>query len=158
MGHTPRLVSSLLWLLLATPAPAGPLDTPAQDDRLLAGLDTVVLQIADRWRSYAGGGRLLHRNPDELDPLGVQAGLEYKSPAPVATAISYPVAAIDVQSFEDSDWRPNLSVRAGVELRSGKIAGTRVQLLAEYFTGRSPDGRFFERSLEYAGVGVRVLF
>lgn len=158
MGHTPRLVSSLLWLLLATPALAAPLKPPAQDDRLLAGLETVVLQIADSWRIHAGGSGLPHRNPDQLDPLGVQAGLEYKSPEPVATAISYPVAAIDVQSFEKSDWRPNLSVRAGVELRSGRIAGTRVRLLAEYFAGRSPDGRFFERSLEYAGVGVRVLF
>lgn len=128
MGYTPRLLLLLLCLSFATPALAMPFDSPARDDRFLAAFATPLLQ------------------------------LDYKSAEPVLSPISYPVAAVDVRSFEQADWRPNLSLRAGVELKNGLLAGTRVQLLAEYFNGRSPNGHFFEWTVEYAGLGVRLLF
>jgi len=118
----------------------------------------LAYQLDPAWRIYGGGSSLIRKNPDDLDPFGLQAGLEYQSPEPMFSAISYPLAAVDVQSFEETDWRANVSLRAGVELKNGFVAGSRVQLLAEYFNGRSPNGQFFERTIEYAGLGVRVLF
>ena len=40
----------------------------------------------------------------ELDPWMVQGGLEITSPDPVYSNLLYPIVALDVQSFEESDW------------------------------------------------------
>jgi uncharacterized protein DUF1207 len=66
--------------------------------------------------------------------------------------------ALDVQSFEERDWAVNYSARAGVEFRSGWLASRRLQVLLEYFNGNSPNGQFFDRTIEYFGPGVHFYF
>ena len=109
-------------------------------------------------RLYGGGSSLIRKSPDDLDPFGLQAGADYRSPRPVLTAITYPVAGVDVRSFQETDWDASVSLKGGIELRNGFLSGTRVQLLAEYFNGRSPNGQFYDREVEFFGVGLRVLF
>jgi Protein of unknown function (DUF1207) len=108
-------------------------------------------------RLYGGGGVLVHSDPD-LDPLSVQAGIEASSPQSVLGDVLFPIAAFDIQSSEETDWQGDYSVRAGVEIRAGLLAERRLQLLLEYFNGRSPNGQFFERDLEYVGTGLYYFF
>jgi hypothetical protein len=109
-------------------------------------------------RVYGGGGGLVHRSPSSLDPFFAQGGAELVSPWTLLRGHVRPLAAVDVQTRQESDWNPDLSVRAGVQLESERIAGPRVQLLAEYYDGRSPNGQFFDRDIEYVGGGLHLHF
>jgi hypothetical protein len=108
-------------------------------------------------RVYGGGGGLVHREP-ALDPFFAQAGAEAMSPWTLLRGYLRPLAAVDVQMRQESDWNPDLSIRAGVQLESERLAGPRVQLLAEYYDGRSPNGQFFDRDIEYVGGGLHLHF
>ena len=88
----------------------------------------------------------------------VQGGLEITSPDPVYSNLLYPIVALDVQSFEESDWAVNYSARAGVGFRSAWLAARRLQLVMEYFNGRSPNGQFYDRDIEYFGPGLHFYF
>lgn len=109
-------------------------------------------------RVYGGGGLLVHKEPSDLAPWSTQAGAEYRSPATLFGSYLRPIAGLDVQNREESDWRPDVSVRAGVQFENPKVQGPEIQLLAEYFTGRNPNGQFYERTLEYLGLGLHGYF
>jgi hypothetical protein len=38
------------------------------------------------------------------------------------------------------------------------ISWLRLQILSQYFRGNSPNGQFFDRRIEYAGVGAHLHF
>lgn len=111
----------------------------------------------DALRVYGGGGAIVRSDPDLAAPF-VQAGVEVTSPDPLIGNILYPVAAFDFQTAEELDWEQNYSVRAGLELRTPFLEERRLQLLFEYFNGRSPNGQFFEEELETLGVGLHFFF
>ncbi|MGH8545024.1 MAG: DUF1207 domain-containing protein [Gammaproteobacteria bacterium] len=111
----------------------------------------------DWLRLYAGGGAIFDAEPD-LDAWMAQGGFEITSPDPIYSNLLYPIVALDVQSFEESDWGVNYSARAGVEVRSEWLAARRLQLVMEYFNGRSPNGQFYDRDIEYFGPGLHFYF
>jgi hypothetical protein len=49
-------------------------------------------------------------------------------------------------------------VRAGFQFEHVRVLDRRVQLLAEYYTGRSPNGQFFLQRVETVGLGLHVYF
>ncbi|BBA36658.1 uncharacterized protein sS8_4734 [Methylocaldum marinum] len=114
--------------------------------------------FGDVLRVYGGGGGLFRTDPGTLKPWFTQGGFELTSPYPLWTELLYPVAALDVQAAEGTDWNPGYSARAGVEFRSAWLEGRRLQWLFEYFNGRSPNGQFFERHIEYFGTGLHFYF
>lgn len=109
-------------------------------------------------RVYGGGGVLLSREPSDLDRLSTQIGLEYLAPFTLANGLLRPVAAMDIQNREESDWASDISLRAGVQFESRDAVTQRVQLMLEYFNGRNPNGQFYDRTLEYYGLGAHVYF
>jgi len=109
-------------------------------------------------RAYGGGGVLLHREPSDLDRLSTQIGLEYLAPYTLGDGLLRPVAAVDLQNREESRWASDLSVRAGVQFESPDEISQRLQLMLEYFNGRNPNGQFYDRTLEYFGLGAHVYF
>lgn len=114
-------------------------------------------RLFDAVRVYGGGGGIVRSDPD-LDPLFAHAGLEVTSPDPILGNSLFPIAAFDFQTAEELDWNQNYSVRAGLELRTEILEERRLQLLFEYFNGRSPNGQFFNRELEYFGAGLHFFF
>ena len=61
-----------------------------------------------------------------------------------------------MKSTEQQEWKPAVSVRAGVEAAWWRSEGhpPRVwSILAEYYDGPSP-GQFFVESIQYVGAGV----
>lgn len=136
--------------------------TRSQVDRINLSYEGVDAKVSyelfgDVLRPYAGGGYLFHREPADLDPWSVQYGLEFRSPWPDLGPRIRPIAAADVQHREENDWSADLSLRLGVQIGS-TLQARNMQLLLEYFNGRSPNGQFYRRKIDYLGLGVHFHF
>jgi hypothetical protein len=104
-------------------------------------------------RIYAGGEYVFNRRPSTLDAMVAHAGAEARAGPTRGLRL---VAAVDVKSSEQQEWKPGVSVRAGVEAAWWRSEGhpPRVfSLLAEYYDGPSPYGQFFLESIRYFGAG-----
>lgn len=108
------------------------------------------------WRLYGGGGLILRKEPDTLERPSVQAGVEALSPVAVLGGRLRPVAALDLQARAQDDWDPDVSLQAGVQLEGVALLGRRVQLLAQWYRGRNPNGQFYDRAVEFFGIGLSV--
>lgn len=109
-------------------------------------------------RVYGGGGMLFDQEPPDIDPGLLQWGLEVRPPWSFADGLLRPVAAADFQSAEESRWRVDASVRAGLELASTAQRDYVVQLMLEYYRGRNPNGQFFLNEVEFYGIGLHAYF
>src|SRR6185436_11279410 len=109
-------------------------------------------------RVYAGGGYLINVDPSNLGRGVAQAGAEFRSPWALWQGGLRPIAGIDVQFREENNWRPDLSLRAGVQFENVSVLGRNLQILGEYYKGRSFEGQFFKQSIEYFGIGAHFNF
>jgi hypothetical protein len=117
----------------------------------------VSREVGDVLRLYAGGGYLFDQEPSTIDPWSIQYGAELISPWPDRSAGWRPIAAVDLQHREENDWSVDLSARVGVEL-DGVLASRSLQILLEYFRGRSSNGQFYTDKVEYFGIGAHFHF
>jgi hypothetical protein len=117
----------------------------------------VSYEFGDVLRIYGGGGLLFHKEPGSLDPWSLQYGLEFISPWPSRDRRWRPIAAADLQQREENDWSVDLSLRAGIQI-DGVLASRSLQLLLEYFKGRSPNGQFYRDKIQYFGLGAHFHF
>jgi hypothetical protein len=108
------------------------------------------------FRLYGGGGYLFDQDPSDVKPWTAQYGLEFRSPWTWWNGKVKPIAAVDVQHREESDWNADLSLRAGVEFQNPDTTSPRLQLLLEYYDGYSPNGQFFNRVIQYLGLGIHL--
>ena len=123
------------------------------------GLDTILsYNLPVGFRIYGGGGYLFHREPSELKPWTTQYGLEFRSPKAWMDGAIRPVAAIDLQNREESDWNTDVSARAGFQFENPNFLNRRLQILVEYYKGRSPNGQFYIRDIEYLGLGLHFFY
>jgi hypothetical protein len=117
-------------------------------------LDLLVSYERWQWlRLYGGGGVLVHREP-ALDRGMLEAGIELHSPKAFVAGFLRPVAAADFQFRQESDWKEDVSVRTGVQIEHPFLHRMRVQLLAEFYSGRSPNGQFYDRRITTIGIGL----
>jgi hypothetical protein len=113
--------------------------------------------LSPELRLYGGAGYLVRRDPRSLDPWWMQLGLEFRS-SWRAWQVLRPVAAVDLQSRQQNDWHPALSLRTGAQFDSVTVLGRSLQFLLEYYNGDSRDGQFYTRDVEYFGLGVHFNF
>lgn len=131
-------------------------EEPERVNLAFESLELIVSQAAGVFRVYGGGELLFNREPDDLESMLAHAGLELRSGAATSRSI---VAAIDLKSSEEQDWKPAWSARAGFELRWGRDPEhppRTLRLLGEYYDGPSPYGQFYREQLRYWGVGVHI--
>jgi hypothetical protein len=132
-----------------------------QPERINLSYESVDLRLSyefgDVLRLYGGGGYLFDQEPASLDPWSLQYGVEFISPWPPRDAGWRPIAAVDLQHREENDWSLDFSLRAGFEL-DGVLATRNLQILFEYFKGRSPNGQFYKDKIEYLGLGAHFHF
>jgi hypothetical protein len=117
----------------------------------------VSYEPLDWMRLYGGGGILVHREPENLDRLSVQAGVELVSPLAFLGDRLRPIFGVDLERRQESHWHTDVSVRGGLQLENSRaFGGRRLQLLGEYYRGRNPNGQFWEREIEYLGLGLHL--
>ena len=97
-------------------------------------------------------------DPSDLGRGFAQAGLEWRSPWAFWHERLRPIAGADIQLKEENSWKPDLSLRAGIQFENVSILSRNLQVLAEYYRGRSFDGQFFTNPVEYVGIGVHFNF
>lgn len=112
-------------------------------------------------RLYGGGELLFRKSPDELETYVAHGGAELR---PLTSAISLgraggirPVAAIDLKASQEQEWKPSISIRAGIEFERTRDAdppSRRWSLLFESYRGPSPYGQFFAQKIQYFGIGA----
>jgi hypothetical protein len=110
------------------------------------------------FRLYGGGGYIFHKEPSGLDPWSTQAGLAFRSPKLWRKGSLRPVAGIDVQNRQESNWDTDVSARAGIQFENPDFLSRKLQLLFEYYNGKSPNGQFYESNIEFFGLGLHFFF
>jgi len=120
------------------------------------GFDTLLsYHLPLGFRVYGGAGYLFGRDPSDLKPWIAQSGLEFKSHTAWWKGALRPIAAVDLQSREETDWRADVSLRAGVQFENPDFLSRKLKLMFEYYKGRSPNGQLYIRDVEeYFGIGL----
>jgi hypothetical protein len=112
----------------------------------------------DWLRLYGGGGVLFDQEPAELKPWSLQYGIELHSPRTYFGGTLRPIAAADLKNWEQNNWNTDISVRSGIQIEGERTVGHKVQIMLEYFRGHSPNGQFYERPIQYLGLGTHFYF
>lgn len=118
----------------------------------------VSYELASWCRIYGGGGMLVGRDPNDLQRGTSQVGAELTSPWTLWDGKVRPVAYTDFQANARSNWRVGSSVMAGLQFENARIGDRKVQVLAEYFGGPSPNGQFYTQNIEWFGLGLHLYY
>ena len=112
-------------------------------------------------RLYGGGEYLFNRSPDDLEHYVAHGGVELRPMRPSLPmgplGLVRTVAAVDLKASQEQDWKPSVSVRAGLEFDRRRMSdppARRWSLLFESYSGPSPYGQFFREKIQYAGLGI----
>jgi hypothetical protein len=118
----------------------------------------ISYELASWLRIYGGGGMLVGRDPKDLRRGTSQFGSELTSPWTFLGGKIRPVAYADFQANARSNWRVARSVMAGLQFEDARIGDRKLQVLAEYFSGPSPNGQFFSQNTEWIGLGIHLYY
>jgi hypothetical protein len=138
------------------------LDSPTPVNRVNLSFEELDLKLSyelTSWlRLYGGGGMLVDRDPSYLRRGTSQVGTELASPWTFWGGKVRPVAYADFQANARSNWRVASSVMAGLQFEDARIGDRKLQVLAEYFGGPSPNGQFYTQNTEWFGLGVHLYY
>lgn len=138
------------------------LDSPTPVHRVNLSFEEIDLKLSYEvfpWlRVYGGGGTLIDRDPSTLGRGTSQFGLELTSPKTFLDGKIRPVAYGDFQINERTNWSVSQSFMAGFQFENARIGDRKVQLLAEYFRGPSPNGQFFTQRTDWIGLGFHLYY
>lgn len=131
-------------------------------NRVNLSYESVDAKLSYDWgdwlRLYGGGGVLFDQEPSDLKPWSLHYGIELRSPRTYVRGLLRPIAAADFKNWEQNNWNTDISLRSGIQIEGEKTVGHRVQIMLEYFRGHSPNGQFYERSIQYLGLGAHIYF
>lgn len=102
-------------------------------------------------RLYGGGTRIF-ASDTRLGRDRTQVGIDYRG-NPLRWRTARVVAGFDLQSWDETGWDRDYSVKAGLQFRSPYGDARSLQALLEYYSGHSPHGQFYNLSVEYVGWG-----
>ena len=122
----------------------------------------LILSVdAGALRLYGGGEYLFNRSPEDLEHYVAHGGAELRPMRPLLAMGPFgqvrAIAAVDLKSSQEQEWKPSVSVRAGLEFdrrRTGDPPARRWSVLFESYTGPSPYGQFFREDIKYVGLGI----
>ena len=114
--------------------------------------------LLNLFRVYGGGGYMYHRTPSDIDPWLTQLGFEFESPRTFLNGAVRPIAAVDMQCHDETGWNMNFSMRTGIQFESINNRTRMFQIMLEYYNGYAPTGQFYDRRVEYMGIGTHLYF
>jgi Protein of unknown function (DUF1207) len=113
-----------------------------------------VARRTARWfRAYADVAVATHQVTEEQRPWRMQGGLEYESRPRLFGGRFWWYAALDLQSWQERDWRVDTSMRTGV---ATKGVGRTWRFGIGFADGRPPIGEFFQDTEAHFFVGMWV--
>jgi hypothetical protein len=135
-----------------------------EPERVHLSVDALELLLAGEvgpFRAYGGGEYIGWHLPPDLKPGRLHGGLEYRQPGSLfrfgGVGRARLVAALDIRSWQQQNWRPGWSARAGLELGPGRDeAGLsqRLGLMIHLYDGPSPYGQSYAVDIRSVGVGA----
>jgi hypothetical protein len=113
------------------------------------------------FRAYGGGEYIFRHEPADLKPGLLHAGLDYRHPQPLARIGGLGegrlVAALDIKSTQERNWRVGWSGRVGIEFRPVPATGERnVSVQLQGYSGPAPYGQFYQENVRSIGVGIHL--
>src|SRR5918995_1557351 len=106
--------------------------------------------------STAGAERLFQAIPGGLGAIPAREAGGFKSPWTLFKGGVRPVAYADFQANARTNWRVGQSIRAGFRFENATIGDRKLQVLAEYYSGPSPNGQLYTQNVEWVGMGVHL--
>ncbi|UCF66543.1 MAG: DUF1207 domain-containing protein [Acidobacteriota bacterium] len=104
------------------------------------------------FRVYGGGVRIFSSDTPLARWRG-QLGLEYRSRHLGDNRLRV-LAGADIQSWQETDWDVDVSLKAGLLIPNPRRLSRSIQLLIEYYDGHAPHGQFYPLEVRYFGWGV----
>lgn len=132
----------------------------ARPDRVnlsFESVETIISEQRDPWRFYFGGEYLFHREPSDLKPGALHGGVEWRFTREV-WGTGHWVGGIDVKSWEEHNWSPDVSIKTGLEFGAYQPGQRRFRLMLEGYRGYAPHGQFYSDYMTYYGVGLYLGF
>ena len=120
------------------------------------GVDVIGSYEFNIFRIYGGGGYMVRKDPKYIKPFMVQGGMEYSSNNTYFNGNFRPVAGIDIKAKQLSGWYPGISFKIGVQLENSIFIDRKMQLLLEYYKGKSIHGQFYNSKVQYIGIGLHA--
>ncbi len=122
------------------------------------GIDTIVsYNLQEEVRLYGGGGVIVHKDPAYIKRLKIQVGAEYHFAETFLGGRLRPVTGVDIKLEQMARWFPGVSYKAGVQLEnSALLISNQVQLMLEFYNGKSMHGQFYEDKIRYVGIGLHA--
>jgi hypothetical protein len=96
-------------------------DEPERVNLAFESLELIVSRAMGGVRLYGGGEYLFNREPDDLEESLVHLGIEGRTRRLGGAGL---LAAVDLKSSEEQEWKPAWSVRGGIETGWGGIRPT----------------------------------
>lgn len=120
------------------------------------GIDSLLSYNFDTVRLYGGGGYIVHKEPSYVKPLKFQIGAEYYASNTLINGMLRPVAGIDIKSEEQGRWYPGISCKVGVQMENSMLMSNKIQLMLEFYSGKSIHGQFYRNKVRYVGIGLQA--
>lgn len=112
-------------------------------------LDLLAYRNINNWGAYFGGALIVRSEPGAIDKFKVQTGFQYQGNK---RDWYKPLFGVDFKSWGETDWSLNSSVKAGIEVYG--YLDQPLQLMLEYYDGKSPYGQFINDDLKFVGLSI----
>ena len=122
-------------------------------------LDVMLSYVLRPWaRLYGGTAVIVRVEPSNLDRWSLQAGAEIRPLTSTTNVRVQLLMAVDLQSWQQNDWIPDVSFIAGATLDPIGESSYRVDFLIRYYIGHSPNGQFFTEQIQTLGPAIQLYF
>lgn len=129
------------------------IDNPSYIDNRLnlsyETLDLLAYRKFNRWGAYVGGAFIVRSEPGAIDKFKLQTGFQYHGRK---RQWFTPLFGADFKAWGETDWQVNTSLKAGVEFYG--FLDKPLQLMFEYYDGKSPYGQFIYDDLRFVGFSI----
>ncbi|MFW6334359.1 MAG: DUF1207 domain-containing protein [Desulfosalsimonas sp.] len=116
-------------------------------------VDLLAAWTPDKFRFYGGLHWLVKREPADIDRWGYQYGAEYQGTEQIVPYGVF-VAGADIKGYQQLDWTPAYSIKAGINFKNPGRTDHYIQVMAEYYNGFIPYGQYYDYDMKSLGAGI----